>query len=702
MSNLTVVELEGVNGERFTLAGPNEGAEGFALATDIKGLYDPPVKVVYEEPGNYPGARYLNHRIQRRDITFAVFILNDTKRSKPGPKSWLSRDSQWRKAWAFDRDCKLYVTTPDSGTRYLKLRLGESPEISLYSDPKLGTLNQAVMTCIAGDPFWYEDDVVYPFVTTTDTTFDPNPLPWPWPHEDLPTETIYVTVDPSDGKGGLNPTDQVIWLKWTAPGSTEAPAEPYVPGIPWLGAPNSPATVWTIPDYGWEDEDLNRRIRMPGLIGGLRTEEVQKIYIDGRPTGGTFKLGYGTETTTDLPYNASTAAVKAALIALAGISANDVNVTQAAATNEVQTLRLTGGATGGTFTLNVNGETTAAIPFNPSDKELLTALQGLPGLAQTDVSVKSTFSIEVQKIELVGEPTSGTFTLTFDGQTTAPIAFDATASEVASALAALPNIGSNTISVSADDEWEHSPYHVGFGEESLIGSIPVLGDIPILGDILKGIGDLLHNLFGGLLHGSSGGSRLAGVDVQQMTGDASGLSGGAGLDVQVTTETAGTRVYEITFRGAYAGVNMPEITGDTTNLTGGVAPAVEVGTITEGSRPYVVTFTDLLSGVDVPTMTIDTSSLTGTGTISGHVATTTEGVTAPAENVVIDTDPRVEQVSSESGSQIWARMNGVRFHYPVPPWTESKTFEITVSGCVPGQMGTLRIPRPWSRPWGLE
>jgi hypothetical protein len=72
------------------------------------------------------------------------------------------------------------------------------------------------------------------------------------------------------------------------------------------------------------------------------------------------------------------------------------------------------------------------------------------------------------------------------------------------------------------------------------------------------------------------------------------------------------------------------------------------------------------------------------------------------ENCIIDTDPRMEQVVSESGSQVWARMNGVRFRNPVPPWTEARKFEITVSGTIPGQMVTLRLPRAWSRPWGLE
>ncbi|WP_280350336.1 phage tail protein [Nocardia abscessus] len=229
----TVVELEGVNGEWFTLAGLNEGDRGVYLGTGVTGLYDPPVKVVYEEPGNFPGARYLNHRILRRDIVFGVEILNDKH------DSWLSRDSEWRKAWAFDRTCKLYITTQESGTRYLKLALGESPDISLFNDPNGNSVNRAGMVCIAGDPFWYEEDVVYTAVTQEDTTDHTT--------EDPHTETLYIEVDPVDGRGGLNPTDQYVFVKWILP----APAK------------------WTIPDYSFEDPALaNRRIVMPTLITG--------------------------------------------------------------------------------------------------------------------------------------------------------------------------------------------------------------------------------------------------------------------------------------------------------------------------------------------------------------------------------------------------------------------------------------------------
>ena len=53
---------------------------------------------------------------------------------------------------------------------------------------------------------------------------------------------------------------------------------------------------------------------------------------------------------------------------------------------------------------------------------------------------------EVQRITITGTPTGGTFTLTFDGATTAAIAFDAAASAVEAALELLPNIDTLTSS----------------------------------------------------------------------------------------------------------------------------------------------------------------------------------------------------------------------------------------------------------------
>lgn len=52
---------------------------------------------------------------------------------------------------------------------------------------------------------------------------------------------------------------------------------------------------------------------------------------------------------------------------------------------------------------------------------------------------------EVQRITITGAPTAGSFTLTYAGQTTAAIAYNATAAVVAAALEALSNIGAGDV-----------------------------------------------------------------------------------------------------------------------------------------------------------------------------------------------------------------------------------------------------------------
>ncbi len=74
----------------------------------------------------------------------------------------------------------------------------------------------------------------------------------------------------------------------------------------------------------------------------------------------------------------------------------------AASTNEVQTLNL-GAATAGTVTITFDGETTAAINFNATAAAVQTAMEGLSNVNAGDVTV-------------TGGPLPGTITLTFAGQ----------------------------------------------------------------------------------------------------------------------------------------------------------------------------------------------------------------------------------------------------------------------------------------------
>jgi hypothetical protein len=103
---------------------------------------------------------------------------------------------------------------------------------------------------------------------------------------------------------------------------------------------------------------------------------------------------------------------------------------------------------------------------------------------------------EVQTVTITGSPTGGTYTLTFSGQTTSGIAYDATAGAVQSALVALSNIASGDV-VCAGGPHPGTPVTVTFG------------------------------------------GAYDGVDVPQMTASAASLTGGTSPAVTVTTTTPG-------------------------------------------------------------------------------------------------------------------------------------------------------------------
>lgn len=117
---------------------------------------------------------------------------------------------------------------------------------------------------------------------------------------------------------------------------------------------------------------------------------------------------------------------------------------------------------------------------------------------------------EVQTVTITGTPTGGDFTLTFDGETTAGIAYNAVASAVQSALEALSNLAPGEVTVSGGPGPD-TPYTVTF--DDAIGNVP------------------------------------------QMTADGGGLTGGSSPNVTVTTGTPGSNLTAIGYRA-------PEVGGD--------------------------------------------------------------------------------------------------------------------------------------------
>src|SRR5690606_14462249 len=74
------------------------------------------------------------------------------------------------------------------------------------------------------------------------------------------------------------------------------------------------------------------------------------------------------------------------------------------------------------------------------------------------------------------------------------------------------------------------------------------------------------------------------------------------------------------------------------------------------------------------------------------------------EHVVVDTDEMTMngQVNSSLDTAVYQRMNGREFLYPIPEYTDPMEVSVFIEGADIGNVVQLRLPRTWSRPWGLE
>lgn len=225
MTFTATVELEGVNGRMFTLSGPGMGLQGAHLDTSIDGFYDAPVKTIHNSHAFQTGSTYGGKRNLQRDLVFGVWITDDHV------DSWAEADSEWRKAWSYEEDCTLWITSEGS-RRGLKLRLDEQPQIDMKHDPRLIGSALVTMTCVANDPWWHEPEVTDTWISATSTTNG---------------SINYGTVRVS------NPTDVPIWPKYVVQG----PGEPRLPDFSFGDDRYERAVV-----------DANRFVWLPPIVPG--------------------------------------------------------------------------------------------------------------------------------------------------------------------------------------------------------------------------------------------------------------------------------------------------------------------------------------------------------------------------------------------------------------------------------------------------
>jgi hypothetical protein len=195
-------------------------------------------------------------------------------------------------------------------------------------------------------------------------------------------------------------------------------------------------------------------------INVLATELLQ----GGGPTIAT-RMDGGSATVTEIVKGSNALATTL----MAGNSLSVVTTVPGGGVNEQQTLSFSPAPTGGSFTLNFDGQLTAPIPFFASAASVQAALVALSNLGPGDVAVSGaaggpwtvtfqgalTNSDVVQivafnnELQRVTNPVPGSaLTLTYSGQRTALIPANATSGQVQAALEALSNINPGDVAVS--------------------------------------------------------------------------------------------------------------------------------------------------------------------------------------------------------------------------------------------------------------
>ena len=227
-------------------------------------------------------------------------------------------------------------------------------------------------------------------------------------------------------------------------------------------------------------------------VAGAPTVGSDAIQNEAMTAGGgtrtlAFQVGANSQTTPSLAWNAPAHVIQKALTDLSNVGVG------AGAADEVQTETVT--ASGGDRTLEFMGHVTAPLAYNANAGTIQAALEALPNVAPGDITVAGagpytytfagayaktdvplivvgtggltggtssivettagqadsisvtnpTASLEVQQEVMTAS--SGTRTLTFAGQTTAPINYDATASQIQTALETLSNVAPGDIIV---------------------------------------------------------------------------------------------------------------------------------------------------------------------------------------------------------------------------------------------------------------
>lgn len=182
----------------------------------------------------------------------------------------------------------------------------------------------------------------------------------------------------------------------------------------------------------------------PITLAGAPVAEAQTLTITG--ASGSFTLTFDGQTTSSLPFNATAAQIESALRALPSIRDVDGNVLVSKSGSNIFTVRFVSSF------LGLNPSQLIATPTGGVTVAVATPTEGSSGsFIQIQPSARLTVlgkiddndvaEVQVITVQRNAPSPAGTFRITFEGQSTPDLPFDASASLVQAALNALPTIG---------------------------------------------------------------------------------------------------------------------------------------------------------------------------------------------------------------------------------------------------------------------
>ncbi len=315
---------------------------------------------------------------------------------------------------------------------------------------------------------------------------------------------------------------------------------------------------------------------------GSGTNEVQSVEIDDDVSGGTFTLTYAGYTTGTIAYNASAAVVEAALEALNSVGLGAVTVT---GSSPIWTVTFTGTLANTNVAL-LTGDGALLTGGSVSDIQIAETVAGVAAVA------------EIQTITAGTAMTSGTWTITFKGDTTGLIEWDADEVAVELAVESLDSVAQGEITVAVGSgTWPQVNATLTFTfSGALVGVQPLMTEdddstdgVLTITETTPGVAGVAEINTIGINDSTTGGTFTL---TQNANETAPILYNATAANIEAALEAA-----PVSLSVAVTGGPGPEtdwvitydatgtqtaITGDGTNLTGGSATNVSIVEMTPG------------------------------------------------------------------------------------------------------------------------